>query len=294
MNIPTKKLKSGFELPVYGLSMWQMGGKLEADYTNDQHEIDAIRAAIDAGITHIDTAESYGAGHSEELLGEASQGYDRSRLFIVTKVSSWNQTYDGVINACKKSLKRLKTDYIDMYLLHQYPEPGIDIAETMKAMDELVTLGLVKNIGVSNMTPRRFDEAQRHAKNKLVCNQIHYNVQYREAEQKGVLNHAQDNDVMFVAWRPLQKGLLDNVPLIENLAIKYNKTPAQIEINWLICQENVVVISKTSSIEHLKENLGALDFVMDKSDIELIRQNYPDQKMVSDVVPLDYPADIAS
>ena len=116
MNIPTKKLKSGFELPVYGLGMWQMGGKLEADYTNDQREIDAIRAAIDAGITHIDTAESYGAGHSEELLGEALQGYDRSKLFIVTKVSSWNQTYDGVIAACKSSLKRLKTDYIDMYL----------------------------------------------------------------------------------------------------------------------------------------------------------------------------------
>ncbi len=112
MNIPTKKLKNGFELPVYGLGIWQMGGRREADTTKDKEEIAAIKAAIDAGIKHIDTAELYGDGHAEELLGEAIKGYERSKLFIATKVSAWSQGYEGVHRAFKASLKRLNTEYI--------------------------------------------------------------------------------------------------------------------------------------------------------------------------------------
>lgn len=293
MNIPTKKLTNGFELPVYGLGLWQMGGRWEADDSNDQREIDAIKAAIDMGVTHIDTAESYGDGHAEELLGEAIKGYDRSKLFIATKVSKENQGYEGVHKAFQKSLKRIGTDYIDLYMLHRFPLPGISLEETMKAMDELVEQGLVKNIGVCNMSPNRFKAIQKLTKNKLVCNQVHYNVQYREIEDKGVLKDCQDNDVMLVAWRPLQKAELTDNPLINELAEKYGKTPYQVMINWLISQPNVVTISKTSDIEHLKENLGAVDWTMDEADIERIRQEYPDQKLVSDAVPLDYEAEVA-
>ena len=294
MNIPTKKLKNGFELPVYGLGLWQMGGRTETDTTNDEKDIAAIDAAIKAGITHIDTAESYGAGHAEELLGKVLPNHDRSKLMIATKVSAWNQTYDGVMRSFKASLKRIGTDYIDLYLLHRYPEPGIPIAETMRAMDELVEKGLVKNIGVCNMTPNRFNEAQKHTKNKLVCNQVQYNVQYREIEDKGVLKHAQDNDVLLVAWRPVQKGLLPDTQLLKDIAAKYSKTPIQVAINWLVSQEQVVTIAKTSSAEHLQENLGALDFVMAREDIQRIRKEYPDQQLVSDAVPLDYAADVKS
>ncbi len=292
MQIPTKKLQSGFELPIYGLGLWQMGGRFERDTTNDDNDIAAIDAAIKAGITHIDTAESYGAGHAEELLGKVLPNHDRSKLIIATKVAAWNQTYESVIQSFNASLERIGTDYIDLYLLHQYPEPGIPIADTMRAMDELVEKGLVKNIGVCNMSPNRFNEAQKHSKNKLVCNQIHYNVQYREAEHKGVLEHARANDVMLVAWRPVQKGSLPDSRLLEDIAAKYGKTPTQIAINWLISQERVVTIAKTSRAEHLEENLGALDFVMDGEDIERIRQEYPEQHAVSDSVPLDYKADV--
>lgn len=293
MHIPTKKLKSGFELPIYGLGLWQMGGTLEADTTNDQADIQAIRAALDAGITHIDAAESYGNGHAEELLKQALVGYDRSKLIIATKVSAGNQTYDGVHNAFNASLERMGLDYVDLYLLHRFPEPGINIADTMRAMDELVEQGLVKNIGVCNMTPHRFNEAQKLTKNKLVCNQVHYNVQFREAVHKGVIQHAQENDVLLVAWRPLQKGILPETPLMQELAAKYGKTPAQVAINWLVSQQNVVTISKTSGEAHLHENLGALDWQMQSEDIERIRTEFPDQKFVSDAVPLDYAADIS-
>jgi diketogulonate reductase-like aldo/keto reductase len=291
VTIPIKKLENGFELPVYGLGLWEMGGRREADASNDNHEVQAIRAAIDVGITHIDTAESYGNGHAEELLGQAIQGYDRSNLIIATKVSGEHQTYEGVLAACENSLKRIGTDYIDLYMLHRFPDPGIDIADSMRAMNELVRIGKVKNIGVCNMTQRRFNEAQNLTQNKIVCNQLHYNVQYREVEERGLLKHAQSNDVMLVAWRPLQKGMLPNASIVDELALKYNKTQSQIAINWLVSQRNVVTIAKTSSIDHLNENLGAIDWVMEQDDIERMRREFPLQQTASDAVPLDYTAD---
>lgn len=294
MNVPTKKLTNGFELPVYGIGLWEVGGRYEADTTKDNAEVEAIRAALEAGITHIDTAESYGHGHAEELLARAIEGYDRSKLIIATKVSAHNQGYEGVRQACEASLKRLGTDYIDLYLIHRYPMPGISIEETMRAMDELVDEGLVRHIGASNLSPRRFTEAQKHARHKLVCNQVHYNVQYREAEARGVLQQCLDTDTMLVAWRPLQKGSLLDSPLLAELATKYNKTPAQVAINWLIAQTNVVTIAKTSNPTHLKENLGAINWTMESGDIERIRNEFPDQKDISDTVPLNYDADLAA
>lgn len=292
MHIPTKKLKNGFELPVYGLGLWEMGGRGEVDTSKDKQEIEAIQAAIELGINHFDTAEKYGLGHSEELLGQAIKGIDRSKLIIATKVAGVNQSYEDVLKSCEASLKRLGTDYIDLYILHSFPDPGISIVETMRAMDKLVKNGMVKNIGVSNLTPNRFYEAQKHTKYKIVCNQVHYNVQYREIEDKGVLKQCQEEDVLLVAWRPIQKGLLPKSSIVDELAKKYNKTPNQVAINWLISQDHVVTISKTSSIEHLKENLGAVGWNMESKDIELIRKEFPDQRLVSDAVPLDYPGDI--
>lgn len=289
--IPTKKLKNGFELPVYGLGLWGMGGRREVDTSKDSIEINAIRTAIEAGVTHIDTAEVYGVGHAEELLAKAIERYDRSKLILASKVTGANQTYDDVIKSCEGSLKRIGTDYLDLYMLHSFPDPGIDIAETMRAMDELVRQGMVKNIGMSNVTQRRFNVAQNITENKIVCNQVHYNVQYREVEQRGLLKHAQSNDVMLVAWRPLQKGILPDAPIIRELAKKYNKTSAQIAINWLVSQRSVVTIAKTSNVDHLMENLGAVDWVMESDDIERIRNEFPDQRVVSDAVPLDYLSD---
>lgn len=292
MNIPTKKLQNGFEIPVYGLGLWEMGGRLEADTSNDAQQVEAIQKAIELGVTHIDTAEKYGAGHAEEILAKAIEGYDRSKLMIATKVAGDNQSYDDLHRSFEASIKRLKTDYVDLYILHRFPDPGIDIKETMRAMNELFAQGLIKNIGVSNLTPARFAEAQKYAKSKIVCNQVHYNVEYRQIEKRGVLEQCQEEDVMLVAWRPVQKGTLAHISLLEELAKKYDKTPLQIAINWIISQDHVVTISKTTSLDHLKENLGAIDWSLEADDIEKIRRHFPDQKIVSDAVPLDYPASI--
>lgn len=289
MNIPTKKLKNGFELPVYGMGLARVGGAFERDDSMDEEWLQAIRDAIDNGVTHFDTAEAYGVGHSEELLGQAMKGTDRKNLLVASKVSAWNQGYDNVLRSCEASLKRLNTDYIDFYMLHTFPEPGIDISETMRAMTRLVDEGLIKHIGVSNLTNHRFEVVQAATPHKIVCNQLHYNVQFREVEHRDILKYSQENDVMIVAWKPVQRGELPQANILDELAEKYAKTWRQIAINWLISQKNVVTICKTTSLEHLKENLGALDWTMEESDIERIRKDFPGQEIVGNW-PLDYEA----
>lgn len=288
MTIPTKKLKNGFEMPAYGLGTWQMGGREIRDPSNDDDaDIQAIKNAIDLGITHIDTAESYADGYTEILVGKAIKTSERENLFIVSKVKAVHLKYDDLIASCKASLERLGTSYLDMYLIH-FPNPDIPIKESMRAMDTLFEEGLIKNIGVSNFTVNEIEEAKSSTMNKIVADQTHLNLKYREAERKGILKYCQENDLMLIAWRPLQKGVLlkNNENIVDELAKKYDKTPAQIAINWLLSQDNVVTLSKTRSAEHLKENLGAIGWKMDEEDIDKLRNNYPNQEAVSDTVPL--------
>lgn len=288
MNIPTKKLKNGFEMPIFGIGTWEMGGRFDYDpNSDDETDIKAIKAAINMGITHIDTAEIYAQGQAEKIVGKAIRGYERRKLFIVSKVAATHLKYDDVLKSAEESLKRLNTNYLDLYLIHA-PSPAIPISETMKAMDVLVERGIIKNIGVSNFKKERQKEAQARSKNKIVATQVHYNLMFREPDLTGLLNYCQKEDVMLIAWRPVQKGLLIDKgnKIIDEMCMKYKKTPAQIAINWLISQDHVITLSKMSHIEHIKENLGSLGWQMEKEDIEEMRKEFPDQEEVSDAVPL--------
>lgn len=288
MNIPIKTLPTGFSMPTLGMGTWPMGGKREHDLNNDDaRDISAIQRAIGNGITHIDTAERYAGGYTETLVGKAIQNVDRKKLFITSKVSPEHLLYADVMESLQASLKRLGTSYLDLYLIHE-ANPEIDIADTMHAMDDLVAEGLIKNIGVSNFTKERFEEAQFYAKNKIAANQVHYNLLFREPERKGLVEYCENNDVMLIAWRPVQKGALTEpgTKILDEMCEKYHKKPSQIAINWLVSQPNVVTISKMSDEKHLQDNIGALDFTMSPEDREKLRNEFPDQKDVSDAVPL--------
>lgn len=288
MNIPTKKLTNNFEMPIFGLGTWQVGGRDIRDPNNDdQKDILAIQEAIHLGVTHIDTAESYADGYAETLVGQAIKGLDRKKLFLVSKIHKEHLTFDGVLEAFKNSIQRLKTDYLDLYLIHS-PSLDIPIQETMKALDKLVKDGVVKNIGVSNFKTSRLIEAQKYTQNKIVVNQVYYNLIVREPERDGLLKYCQENDVILEAYRPLDKGaMVDSpAPILAEIAKKYNKTPAQVAINWLTSQDNVVTLSKSSNLNHLKENLGAIGWQMDSKDIEALRENFPNQISRSEALPL--------
>lgn len=275
-------------MPVYGLGTWQMGGRFERDENNDDAaDIQAIKNAIDHGVTHIDTAERYASGFAEILVGKAIKGLNRKNLFLVSKVAKANLNYDTLINSAKASLNRLGTEYFDLYLIHN-PSLEIPLEETMSAMDFLVEKGLTRYIGVSNFTPERLGEAQKYSRNKIVANQVHYNLMVREPERKGLLRYCQENDVMLIAWRPLQKGIISasSEKIVQELSKKYSKTPAQLAINWLISQPNVVTLSKTTNIDHLEENLGALGWNISEEDVQRLRKEFPNQSDTSDAVSL--------
>ena len=265
-----------------------MGGtKIRNTLNDDKKDIETIQNAVSMGITHIDTAENYAEGHTETLVGQALKGYDRKKLFIVTKVDTDHLGYDDVLRACENSLKRLQMTHVDLYLIHQ-PSGTIPLAETMSAMDKLVQEGLARHIGVSNFTTERLRQAQSLTQNKLVVNQVYYNLVAREPEKEGLLQYCQENDVFLEAYRPLEKGMLLAQPpaIFQKLATKYGKSPAQIALNWLISQNNVITISKTSTIEHLRENLGAVGWQMEQEDIEYLLKHFPNQIDKSEMLPL--------
>lgn len=292
MGIPVKTLSNGFSMPVYGLGTWEMGGGWNsADTTDDDIFVDAIRTAIDHGVSHIDTAELYGGGHAEELIARAKEGISRSKLLLASKVLvGMEEGYDGVLRACEASLQRLETDYLDLYMLHRCPDH--DLEGVMRALDRLVNEGVVRNIGVSNFTVNRFETAQSLTKNKLVCNQLHYSLECREIVDKGILQYLQSHDVIVTAWGPLSKGTMGDAPVLQQVSQKYGKTPYQVALNWLLSQQNVVVIPKTTSLSHLEENLGALGWELESEDWQRLADEFPNQLLVSNRVPLDYPADV--
>lgn len=270
----TKKIAEGAEIPIIGLGTWTFGGNKERNTSNDTQEIEIIKKAIELGYTHIDTAEVYGAGHAEELVGEAIKKFARESLFITTKVSPENLSYDDLINSCNESLKRLQTDYIDLYLIHS-PNKNISLKETMAAMDFLMENKKIRFIGVSNFSVGEFQEAQKCTKHKIITNQIHYSIltrnnsKFLENVESKVIPFCNQNNVLVTAFRPLDKGKINGVEssLLDELTKKYNKTRAQIALNWLISKENIIAIVKSIDIEHLRENIESLNFEMEREDL---------------------------
>lgn len=255
----TKKLLNGFEIPVLGIGTYGLGGEHEPDYNHDKESINAIKEAIKIGYNHIDTAELYGQGHSEELIGKAIKDFDRKKLSITTKVYKTNLKYNQVVKSAKASLKRLGTEYIDLYLIHA-PNPEIPIKETMEAMNYLVGQNLVKNIGVSNFNINQIKEAQKYSKNPIVANQVKYNL-WAKIDTK-TIKWCQENNLLVIAHKPFGRGKVttEKIKLLSDLAKKYNKTEPQIILNWLISKKNVVVLFKASNKKHLKENKNIFDF----------------------------------
>lgn len=270
-EVEYKNLTSKVKVPAIGLGTWKMGGNFVADRSQDGKYIEAIQYAISRGITHIDTAEIYGAGHAEELVGKAIKKFDRKKLFITTKVSPHHLFTKGQIeSACKNSLKRLQTDYIDLCLIH-WPNPLASIKNVMAVFGQLVDEGKVKNIGVSNFSARQLKNAQKYSKANIVCNQVHYSLLTR-GPQKELLNFAQKEKIILCAYSPLEQGeVIDQLgDKLRKIAKKYSKTPVQAALRWLLDQEQVITIPKASSKEHIDEILGSLGWSLKKEDWEYL------------------------
>lgn len=264
-----------FDWPLIGLGTWGMGGKFERDDFNVAESVAALRAGLDLGFRLIDTAELYGEGLAEELVGEAIRGRSRQNLIIVSKVSRDHLKRDDLLAACEGSLKRLGVDYLDVYLIHKlnYEQP-VSLAETMAAMEDLVNIGQVKMIGASNFSLAELKEAAGNLKNvSLSVLEAEYNLLNRDIE-KSLLPFCRQWGIKIIAQRPLVKGLLRVAPnsVIADLATRYHKSPAQIALNWLICQ-GVIPIPKASDVRHLKENFETTLWRLSGEDIKIITES---------------------
>jgi diketogulonate reductase-like aldo/keto reductase len=259
-----------------------MGGKHFADHSKDAEAITSIRTAIDLGMTHIDTAAYYGAGHTEELVGKAIAPYNQEDLFLTTKVYKNNLNYKGVLHSIKNSLERLGVKYVDLYLVH-WPSSTVPLKETIKALEQCIDEGYTRFIGVSNFSVNLLQEAQSYLKKyTLVADQVYYNLTriqrpyFSGLSVSELHSYSLEKDILLIAWSPLEEGKLakPGFSVLDEIAVKYGKTQAQVSLNWLISQKNIIAIPKASSIEHIKENIGALSWKLSGADSRRLQESF--------------------
>ncbi len=274
--------KTGFKVSMFGMGTyydlgWIASAKFLRFSNGKERHVHALKSGIDAGVNLIDTAEIYGTEH---LVGEASRGYDREKLFIASKVFMTHLRYDSVIKACNRSLKHLGMKYIDLYQVH-FPNKFVKIAETMKALEKLVTEGKIRYIGVSNFSLEQMHQAEESLKeNPLTSTQMPYNLFDRKLENV-IIPHCVENKIAVLAYFPLAHGKLrsDRPKIretVEELSRKHpEKTPAQIALNWFYSKhDQVFPIPRASNSEHVLENVGSTGWNLNEDEISLLEQSF--------------------
>lgn len=264
--------KTDTRISVIGQGCMGIGGYLTRDSKFDKRQAELLRFGIELGMTFIDTAEVYGAGHSEEVVGKAVKRI-RDGVFIATKVSPEHLNYSDVIQSAEKSLRRLNTDHIDLYQVH-WPNPAIDLQETMRAMEELVQQGKIRYIGLSNLCLNGLEKAQMAlTQNMIVSIQAEYNLFDRSVEHD-ILPFCDTEGVTLIAYSPLEQGRIvsssEKIETLEAIAAKYDRTMAQVTLNWLTAHDSVIAIPKASNLRHLKENAFSVDFGLSQEDFDKI------------------------
>lgn len=265
------QLTSGEEVPVLGLGTWHMGELPE----NRQNELDAIRFAIDNEMKVIDTAEMYGDGAAEELVGKAVTGR-RTDAFIVTKVLPQHATRRGTVTACENSLRRLATDYVDMYLLHW--RGAVPLEETLEAFDELLRAGKIRYWGVSNFdTPDMEELVALPGGNLVATDQVLYNLMRRGIEFD-LMPWCKQRKIPIMAYSPLEQGRLLGDPELRRLAAEYAATPAQIALRWVLRNDLMIALPKASTPGHVKQLRIALDIPLSLQDMAALDRAFPPPK----------------
>jgi diketogulonate reductase-like aldo/keto reductase len=265
---------TNIEVPIIGQGTWLIDD-------DDNRAIETLQNGFDLGMTHIDTAEMYGNGKAEELVGQAIEGRNRDDIFLVSKVLPSNASFEGTIKACKNSLKRLKTDYLDLYLLH-WPSYQYPITETMKAMEKLVKDNLTKFIGVSNFNLKELQQAEQALQNeRIACNQLLYNLDYRAIEKR-IIPYCSKQGIAVVGYSPFGHGNFYSPQsakgkVLAEIANSHVRTPRQVVLNFLSLYSNVFTIPKTSQPERVVENCKSADgsWKLTDKDIEEINRAFP-------------------
>jgi diketogulonate reductase-like aldo/keto reductase len=268
---PTVTLPNGESIPTLGQGTWQMAERAD----RRAQEIEALRLGFDLGLTLIDTAEMYGEGAAEELVAEALGG-ERERIFLVSKVYPHNASRQGVIQACERSLRRLKTDRLDLYLLHW--RGGVPLEETVAGFEELRRSGKIRHWGVSNFDADDMEELLGMPSGEnCATNQVLYNVTRRGPEFDLIPWMAARN-MPLMAYSPIEQGRLPRGGALQAIALRHEVSPFQIALAWLLNRSGVIAIPKASSAEHVRENYKALEIRLTPEDLAAIDAEFPAPK----------------
>lgn len=264
----TIRLPSGQAIPALGLGTWRMGESAKQRST----EVAALRHGLDLGMTLIDTAEMYGEGGAEEVIAEVIADR-RSQVFLVSKVYPHNASRRSAIAACERSLKRLRTDYLDLYLLHW--RGSVPLAETLEAFQQLKQAGKIRDYGVSNFDVDDMEEARTlEGGSAIATNQVLYNLMRRGIEWD-LLPWCRQHNIPIMAYSPVEQGRLLQQPALKTIAQQRQVTPAQIAIAWLLHQQDVVVIPKASTIAHVEQNRAATDLQLTPDELQTLDTAFP-------------------
>lgn len=270
-------LKSGDKVPVLGLGTWRMGERK----SERAAEVAAIKLGLDLGVWLIDTAEMYGDGGAEEMLSQALAGR-RDEVFLVSKVYPHNASRKGAVAACERSLERLETDRLDLYLLHW--RGSVPLAETVEAFETLKKDGKIRQWGVSNLDASDMDELAGVPNGKnCVSNQVLYHLDSRGIEW-ALLPKCQQAGIMVMAYSPLGQGSLLRKPALKKIADKHGTDPAAVALAWVLRHPGVIAIPKAVKPDHVRANLKALDVKLDAEDLKALEAAFPPPKKAS---PLD-------
>jgi len=273
MNVGTHALPSGDELPAVGIGTWNIGGETVKQ---------SVRAALDAGYTHVDTAEGY---HNEREIGEVLADYDRDDVFLTSKVLPKHLDYDSLVESCEASLDRLGTDYLDLYLIH-WPNPAVSLRESLHAMATLHDRGLVRNVGVSNFSAYQLSCAHHVSDVPIAVNQIEFHPWFQRPD---LVDYCRETDTLVEAAAPLARTEIFADEVVRELADEYDRSPAQVVIKWAL-ERDVVVLPKSSSPEHVRQNVE-LDWTMDDEDLRRLDERDRDQP-VYDTPGRDWTGDV--
>ncbi|MGC8660944.1 MAG: aldo/keto reductase [Nitrososphaeria archaeon] len=255
-----------------GLGTWGMGGKTYPDSSRDHEMIKAIMFAISNGLSLLDTAEFYAQGHTEELVGKALKQVEREKVFVISKVWYTHLERDQVLRSAESSLKRLNLSYIDLYLIH-WPNESVPLREPLSAMQKLIDDGKIRYAGVSNFDIELLKKAREEIpRSDLVADEVRYSLLYREPEKR-LLPYCKREHLAFIAYTPLEKGLVSKDSFLSEIGKKYNKTATQIALNWL-SYNDTIPIPKSEKIDHIKENAGAMGWKLSKEDFATISEKY--------------------
>jgi diketogulonate reductase-like aldo/keto reductase len=264
-------LIAGEKVPELGQGTWELGERAP----RRKDEIAALRLGLDLGMTLIDTAEMYGNGATEELVGEAIADR-RDEVFLVSKVLPHNASTKGTIAACEASLRRLQTDRIDLYLLHW--RGAIPLEQTLRGFDSLIEAGKVRYWGVSNFDVDDLEELTSLAGgDAVVTNQVLYNLTRRGIEWD-LLPWCAQHRIPVMAYSPIEQGRLLAHPALQQIAKRHQATAAQIALAWVLLRKDVIAIPRTGRPAHVKENRAALDIHLTESDVAELNGAFPPPK----------------